>query len=90
MQQAFFCILTVSKVKHACVYVFAFLPLEHVTSPKSWMSLFFLPSYVLEGAACYAGLLLAPAEGFGRGLFLPFGQKKVFYVCFGPNFGNFW
>ena len=27
----------------------------------------------LEGAARYAGLLLAPAESFDRGLFLPFG-----------------
>ena len=43
---------------------------------------------ILEGAAHYAGLLLAPAEGFGRGLFLR--KKRSFYVCFGPNFGNFW
>ena len=36
---------------------------------------------VLEGAARYAGLL-APAEGFGRGLCLPFGQKKdIFMSC---------
>ena len=33
---------------------------------------------VLEDTARYAGLLLAPAEGFGRGLFLPFEQKKSF------------
>ena len=32
----------------------------------------------LEGAACYAGLLLAPAEGFGQGIFLAFGQKNIF------------
>ena len=47
---------------------------------------------ILEGAARCAGLLLAPAEGFGlrpRPI-LPFGQKKNFYVCFGPNFGNLW
>ena len=45
----------------------------------------------LEGAARYAGLLLAPAEGFGRGHFLPFGQKiKFFFGLFWPNFGNFW
>ena len=34
----------------------------------------------LEGAARYAGLLLAPAEGFGRGLFLPFWQKKYLFM----------
>ena len=46
---------------------------------------------ILEGVARYAGLLLAPAEGFGRGRFLQFGQKKrAFYICFGPDFGHFW
>ena len=47
---------------------------------------------VLEGAAHYAGLLLAPAEGFGLRprLFLPFGQKKSFLYYFGQNVGNFW
>ena len=37
----------------------------------------------LEGTARYAGLLLAPAEGFGLRprLFLPFGQKKSFSRC---------
>ena len=35
---------------------------------------------LLEGAARYAGILLAPAEGFGRGLFLPKGQKRAFYT----------
>ena len=51
----------------------------------------------LEGAARYAGLLLAPAEGFGLqprpsadSFFCPSGKKKSFYVCFGPNFGYFW
>ena len=40
----------------------------------------------LEDTARYAGLLLAPAEGFGLWptLFLPFGQKKSFLCCFGP------
>ena len=40
----------------------------------------------LEDTACYVGLLLAPAEGFGlrRRLFLPFGQKMGFLCCFGP------
>ena len=39
----------------------------------------------LEGTARYAGLLLAPAEGFGLRprLFLPFGQKKSFLCSFG-------
>ena len=39
--------------------------------------------YILEDLAHYVGLLLAPAEGFGRGLFLPFGQKKGLLCCFG-------
>ena len=40
----------------------------------------------LEDTARYAGLLLAPAEGFGLRprLFLPFGQKKSLLCCFGP------
>ena len=40
---------------------------------------------VLKGTARYAGLLLAPAEGFGLRprLFLPFGQKKSLLCCFG-------
>ena len=38
--------------------------------------------YILEDLAHYVGLLLAPAEGFGRGLFLPIGQKKTLH-CFG-------
>ena len=47
----------------------------------------------LEGAASYAGLLLAPAEGFNlrpRPFFALQAKKKKIYVCFGPNFGNFW
>ena len=51
----------------------------------------------LHGAARYAGLLLAPAEGFGLrtspsddSFFCPSGKTKSFYVYFGPNFGNFW
>ena len=41
---------------------------------------------LLEGTARYAGLLLAPAEGFGLRprLFWPFGQKKSLLCCFGP------
>ena len=37
---------------------------------------------ILEGAARYEGLLLAPVEGFGLWprLFLPFGQKIAFYT----------
>ena len=39
----------------------------------------------LDGTARYAGLFLAPAEGFGLRprLFLPFGQKKILLYCFG-------
>ena len=48
---------------------------------------------ILEGAARYAGLLLAPAEGFGLQP-MPFfalrATKRSVYVCFGPNFGHFW
>ena len=45
-----------------------------------------LYNHILEGTARYAGLLLAPAEGFGvrPRLFLPFGQKKSLLCCFGP------
>ena len=41
---------------------------------------------ILEDTARYAGLLLAPAEGFGLRprLFLPLGQKKSLLCCFGP------
>ena len=45
---------------------------------------------ILEGAARYAGLLLAPAEGFGLGprpFFLPFGQKNKFLCLFLVIFG---
>ena len=35
----------------------------------------------LEDTACYAGLLLAPAEGFGL---RPEGQKKMLLCCFAP------
>ena len=47
---------------------------------------------ILEGAARYAGLLLAPAEGFGlqpRTFFALWAKKGSFYVCFGPNLGIF-
>ena len=38
---------------------------------------------ILEGAARYEGLLLAPVEGFGLWprLFLPFGQKNNFLAA---------
>ena len=43
-------------------------------------------NFGLEDMARYAGLLLAPAEGFGLRprLFLPFRQKKSLLCCFGP------
>ena len=37
----------------------------------------------LEGRACYAGLLLAPAEGFGQ-LFFDYSGKKL-YFYHGPT-----
>ena len=39
----------------------------------------------LEDTACYAGLFLAPAEGFGRGCFGQFWQ----FVVSSSNLGNF-
>ena len=48
---------------------------------------------IFEGTACYAGLLLVPAEGFGLwpSLFCPSGKKKkafnVVWVNFRPIFG---
>ena len=53
------------------------------------MVLFFLLILdTLEDTARYAGLLLAPAEGFGLWprLFLPFGQKKSLICGFGKTF----
>ena len=44
---------------------------------------------VLEGTARYAGLLLAPAEGFSRG-FVSLRAKKELIMLFWPVFGNFW
>ena len=41
---------------------------------------------VLEGAARYAGLLLAPAEGFG----LQTEQIIFFFMIFWDIFGQFW
>ena len=45
-----------------------------------------------EDMARYAGLLLAPAEGFGLcpRPFLPFKQKRELFMLFWPIFGNFW
>ena len=40
----------------------------------------------LEDTARYAGLLLAPAEGFGRGFFFPSGKKRAYYAVL----ANFW
>ena len=52
-----------------------------------WAALFHVTSITmqLEDTARYAGLLLAPAEGFGLRprLFLPFGQKKGLLCCLG-------
>ena len=36
---------------------------------------------ILEDMARYVGLLLAPAKGFGRGFFLPFGKNEIFLCC---------
>ena len=43
---------------------------------------------ILEDTARYAGLLLAPAEAFGQGIFLPFGQKNNL-LCYLVNFRQF-
>ena len=34
----------------------------------------------LEGTARYAGLLLVPAEGLGRGFFCPSGKNRAFHA----------
>ena len=48
--------------------------------------------------ARYAGLLLAPAEGFGQGFFCPSGKKSAYYAVLAyfwqflvssSNLGNF-
>ena len=46
-------------------------------------------SMELDGAACYAGLLLAPADSFGlrpRPVFCPSGKKEGFLILFWPKF----
>ena len=47
---------------------------------------------ILEDTARYAGLLLAPAEGFGLRprLFLALRAKKELFMLFWPIFGDFW
>ena len=52
-------------------------------SPKSGLAVIL---NILEDTARYAGLLLAPAEGFGLRpkICLPFGQKKSLLCCFCP------
>ena len=40
----------------------------------------YLLYYILEDTSRYAGLLLAPAEGFGRGFFCPLGKKRAYYA----------
>ena len=37
-----------------------------------------------------AGLLLAPARGFGQGIFCPLDKKRELIMLFWPMFGNFW
>ena len=63
---------------------------EALTTPIQLMVLLYLKP--TEGSVRYAGLLLAPAEGFGqgRGLLCPLGKKKSFYICFVQNVGHFW
>ena len=48
-----------------------------------------VPLLTLEDTARYAGLLLASAEGFGRGFFCPSGKKRAFYAVL-ANFRLFW
>ena len=43
-----------------------------------------LTLYVLEDTARYVSLLLAPAEGFGRGFFSLRAKKESLLCCFGP------
>ena len=44
----------------------------------SWLD--FCYKIKLEDTARYAGLLLTPAEGFGRGFSCPSGKKRAFYA----------
>ena len=58
-----------------------------------WIIMIMIPSLVaLEDTALYAGLLLAPLEGFGLRprLFFSLLAKKVLIMLFWPIFGNFW
>ena len=58
---------------------------------KSWEIVYLYFNNKLEDTARYAGLLLAPAEGFSLQprLFLAFGQKRPI-LLFWPILGNFW
>ena len=54
-----------------------------------WPRFFFALRAKLEDTAHYAGLLLAPAEGFGRG-FCSLWAKKEHIMLFWRIFGNVW
>ena len=55
---------------------------QYLTSATTGRKYLALILAILEGTACYAGLLIAPVEGFGQGLFCPLGTKRAFHaVC---------
>ena len=65
------------------IRAFGYVPVQHVpTHRKSQKGIF----KELVDTARYTGQLLAPAEGFGRGFFLLFGQKRPYYAVL----ANFW
>ena len=68
-----------------CLSVFTLaVILTYLTFPFLLPCLFLLLLPILEDTARYAGLLLAPVEGFFGG------QRKKFILLFWPIFGNFW
>ena len=63
----------------------------HFSQHLDWTNLHFVFSILLEGTAHYAGLLLAPAEGFGRGQgYFALWKKKRSLHTFLAYFRPFW
>ena len=80
-------LITLSKCKQSFPKLDGVAPIDNITSSNSWLY------GVLEDTARYAGVLLAPAEGFGlrTSLFFAFFRaKKEVIMLFWPFFGNFW
>ena len=87
-----------------CVFIYMFvqilsdLPLMSDSQLKTTQTYIYFFFISIEDTARYAGLFLAPGEGFGRGFFCPSRKKRAYYAAlanFRPfllsssNLGNF-